>query len=627
MRFRLILVSAFMLALPVSSFGQIFSVSPQEPRSGTSITVTYDASAPGAALKGKSDVRGEAMLMNGSELPALVEFSMTETGGKWMGSFKLNDDRAGLVILRVVSGKDEDNCDGNAPSVLVYGDDGKPRMGANLLKGNFLAGGGILEFKHSRNYGEAKAAYAEEKSLYPDNWKVYPAEWGVMMRENRSDETKAKVRPALEQFYERFKVNDEAVSAALGWFAQTGQQERADSLKKAAIERNPKGPVAENDRKNAIFMERDPAKQADQIEQFLADFPQKGSTKDQLANMQVGALIRAKETDKALGLMDRKPNADLYNALAWDWIEKGENLEQAVEIAKRGVAVALAPDENLKPPYVSTAEWKNTNDHSAAAVLDTYGFGLFKLGRFSEAEEALQKAYTLAKGQEPDITERLLMACNKNGNFAKTMALGKSAVEQGKTTEQLIGYYKVAYEHIKGSDKGFDVVLGDARAAGAKDLKKKTLESRLSKPAVPFALKDLHGKMVRLADLKGKVVVIDFWATWCGPCKMSFPGLQKIYDKYRKNSSVKIFALNTWERVSGKEREDLVQKFIADNKYTFPVLYDDGFVDKYGVDGIPTKFVIDRKGKLAFKSVGFEGEDAMLKELAGQVELLLGEKP
>jgi hypothetical protein len=64
---------------------------------------------------------------------------------------------------------------------------------------------------------------------------------------------------------------------------------------------------------------------------------------------------------------------------------------------------------------------------------------------------------------------------------------------------------------------------------------------------------------------------------------------------------------------------------MADNKYTFPVLYDEGVVDKYGVDGIPTKFIIDRKGNLAFKSVGFNGADAMLGELTTQIDLLLAE--
>ncbi len=146
----------------------------------------------------------------------------------------------------------------------------------------------------------------------------------------------------------------------------------------------------------------------------------------------------------------------------------------------------------------------------------------------------------------------------------------------------------------------------------------------LSKPAVQFALKDLDGKDVKLAELKGKVVIVDFWATWCGPCKASFPYLQKVYDKYRSNQNVLILAVNTSEQKQGKERLDLVKQFMSDNKYTFPVLIDDqGVAQKFGVEGIPTKYVIDKQGTLRFESVGFGDGPRMITELTTQIEMLL----
>ncbi len=65
---------------------------------------------------------------------------------------------------------------------------------------------------------------------------------------------------------------------------------------------------------------------------------------------------------------------------------------------------------------------------------------------------------------------------------------------------------------------------------------------------------------------------------------------------------------------------------MADNKYTFPVLYDEGFVEKYGVEGIPTKFIIDKKGKIQFKSVGFNDGQKMMDEMTVEIEMLLGDK-
>jgi thiol-disulfide isomerase/thioredoxin len=617
---------AALLALPLMAFGQVFNVTPSQPVVGETVTLIYNASAPGATLKGKTGLRGEAMLMFDTDMPVLVQFPLARTGDRWTGSFVLSDERARLVLFRVVAGQDQDNGDGNVQDIMVCDKTGKALRGANLLRGSLFAGGGVMEFRHSRDYAAAHAAFANEKSLYPDNWRVYPSEWGVMMRENRTEETREKIKAALDQYCQAFKGNEDALAAALNWFDQTGQKERADSLRQAAIQAAPTGKVAEAARRTAIFTENDMAKRAALIEKFIADFPLNAESKKEMLGLQINSLVAAKETEKALALLEKLPDANMFNEIAWGWIEKGENLQQAVQIAKKGVDLALNPPASSKPSYYSDEMWKQQSEFSAAMVLDTYGYGLFQQGKFADAEAAMQQAYGLTKGESPDITERLLTAYNKNGKYDKTLEVGKNAVEQGKTTDKLIEQYRLAYKAVNGTEKGLDALLAHARASNVKATKEKTLKGRLDKPAIPFTLKDLSGKSVSLAALKGKVVVIDFWATWCGPCKASFPTLQKISDRYKNNPSVKIFAVNTSERSTGKEREDLVKKFIADNSYRFAVLFDEGFADKYGVEGIPTKFVIDKKGKLAFKSVGFGGAEEMMTELTGQIDLLLEEK-
>jgi thiol-disulfide isomerase/thioredoxin len=182
-----------------------------------------------------------------------------------------------------------------------------------------------------------------------------------------------------------------------------------------------------------------------------------------------------------------------------------------------------------------------------------------------------------------------------------------------------------AYSRVKGSDAGFEERLKEARDAARTELTARLRTQRGDKAAADFTLPALDGTQVSLAGLRGKVVIVDFWATWCGPCKMSFPTLQKVYEKYRGDDRVAILALDCWERVHGAEREQLVTKFLTDNKYTFPVLYDTSTVEKYGVTGIPTKFVIDREGRIAFTAIGFDGAEKMWDELTAQIDLLLGE--
>lgn len=118
-------------------------------------------------------------------------------------------------------------------------------------------------------------------------------------------------------------------------------------------------------------------------------------------------------------------------------------------------------------------------------------------------------------------------------------------------------------------------------------------------PAPNFELKDISGKKWRLEDLKGKIVILNFWASWCNECKEEKRSIQAYFNKNGTPEDLIYIA------VLYKDNPVVANELIKKDGYTFPVLIDDGVVSTiYGVKGVPETFLIDKKGILRHKILG-----------------------
>lgn len=123
--------------------------------------------------------------------------------------------------------------------------------------------------------------------------------------------------------------------------------------------------------------------------------------------------------------------------------------------------------------------------------------------------------------------------------------------------------------------------------------------------APDFTLNDLNGKPFSLSQTKGKVVILDFWATWCPPCRMEIPHFESLYNEYKdKGLEVVGVALD-------KGGASSVKPFVEENGVTYPVLIGNQDVAaRYGgIRGIPTTFLIDREGRIVEKYVGYTDKE------------------
>jgi peroxiredoxin len=259
---------------------------------------------------------------------------------------------------------------------------------------------------------------------------------------------------------------------------------------------------------------------------------------------------------------------------------------------------------------------------------DTYAYILFKEGRFDEALKYEQPVIDHSEYIDGDVYANYVQILGAVGQYAKAKEAAEKSIKMGKAIALTKEELKKDYIKLKGSDKGYDQYLASLEGASKEQTRTELAKTMVNKPAPVFALRDLDGKLITLKDLKGKVVIVDFWATWCGPCKASFPGMQMAVNKYKNDPNIKFLFIDTWE--TADNYLDEVKKFIADNKYSFHVLMDekggDGkqskVVSSFGVNGIPTKFIIDKNGHIRFMYVGYSGTpEKLVDEVTAMIDM------
>ncbi|HOT97895.1 MAG TPA: TlpA disulfide reductase family protein [bacterium] len=137
------------------------------------------------------------------------------------------------------------------------------------------------------------------------------------------------------------------------------------------------------------------------------------------------------------------------------------------------------------------------------------------------------------------------------------------------------------------------------------------------KKAPAFELMSTEGKKITLADYRGKVVIVDFWDTWCPPCRMEIPHFIELYSQY-KSKGFEMLGV-----VLGREGKQKVLDFIQSNKINYTNAYStDAFLDAYGpIDGIPTTFVIDQQGRIYKSYTGYRDKSVFEGDIKALLKL------
>lgn len=367
------------------------------------------------------------------------------------------------------------------------------------------------------------------------------------------------------------------------------------------------------------------------LEDYLKKFP-KSARRSEIENEIYKASVKLRDRNRAITyaekivaggetnvevltnlvtmLRERRGDGDLNKALT--------HADQLVKQFETFIASAA------KPKRISAAQWEERKQQGIASIYLVRGRVQTDLGNDDKARTDLMKSFNAARMAGAAITLAELAEKNKKTDEAIdyysqafVIALATNEEVDLKAIRRNLGdLYVVKQKSETGLGdrvlKAYDAYLKDREERAAK-LEQPNINQGVTNP-LAFRLTKLDGSRLEMASLRGKVVVINFWATWCGPCLTEMPLFEKVQAKYKDDREVVFLALST------DEDRELVPPHLKQYKFDLPVAYAEHLNDFFSVNSIPTTIILDSKGEIAFRQAGYNPRSDFVADLIERIE-------
>lgn len=601
---------------------QVLTIHPLKPESGDTVTVTYigDLAKPDTEISYFFNYMGENRFKN-EIIPS--EFQ----NNKITGRFKLPDTVL-YVSIKITNGKEFDNNRDKGYGFNVY-ENGKPK------KGTFFTQGAVSlynKYFFNAKVDTLKAIQLMEKEyqLHPDLKESTLPIYLSTLKLDKSKEAEA-VKLATEYYNKILETgkNDNFTERIVETIVGRDHQKR-DSLINEVIKKHPKGKAAL--RKQyidfyfmAMYLPDSALTRYNSIVENFSDIEPEMRT--QLTHSLITTyrgLLDYDNFEKHISKVnDPSFLAREYNEIAWKMATKDKDIDLAKKYSEKSLLNVDKMMEVKKPETTRIIFLRNK-----ANYLDTYAYILNKLGDTQGAVDNEVKSAELFNWENLGANENVVQYLVNNKQFEDALSKSENFIKDKYGSAKMDSLYKVAYIALNGDDNGLHQALENLKNAGNLSYIEELKKKMISMPAPDFSLKDDEGNTVRLSDFKGSVVILDFWASWCGPCIASFPAMLKAMNELKGEDVVFLF-INTQEYDNSDEKRlEAISKTLDDKFADFRVLIDEKNNDQflvgnlYNVKAIPVKFFIDKQGTLRYSSTGFESEEKLVKELKALVNVL-----
>jgi thiol-disulfide isomerase/thioredoxin len=361
------------------------------------------------------------------------------------------------------------------------------------------------------------------------------------------------------------------------------------------------------------------------LEAFLKEYPE-SSQRLQIYRALVEANLQLRDFPRAMEYAERmvalNPNDISNEVLTIQLLERYGDVpgdRRAVFYASRVIEHLDQAPASEKSPRLSAEEWAEARKHDKASLLIVRGRLYVKLGDLQNAQRDFEASYALvptatAADRLGEIAELKKDFSTAILQYARAFNLTdgtNGAPSRAEVRKKIGNVWRLAH----GSEDGLgDYLLRNFDDTLAATAPMRAARNAQAKEPYEFVLRKVSdGSAVPLSAAKGKILVLNFWATWCGPCRQLEPHFDRIAATYAGKSDVLFYALNC------DDDETLVQPYLEGVKTKTATLFADGLDHLLGVVSFPTTLILDRTGKIAFRVDGFD-PDGFEKSLREAVE-------
>src|SRR5271170_4672202 len=353
------------------------------------------------------------------------------------------------------------------------------------------------------------------------------------------------------------------------------------------------------------------------LEEFRKDYPE-SRQRPQIYRALVEASLQLRDSPRATDYAERlvaiSPEDMSMTLLAIQLLERNGDeaaLRRALNYSTRVLDFINNSSDSEKSPKVSREQWQAEQKRDKVNILVLRGRLAFKLHDNASAEKDFRASMALSPSAAAGEKLGEIAELNKDlpgaiREYAKAFALADAstsaaAANRREIRQKLGNVWRLAH----GSDQGLgDYILSSYDEVVTSSEAPKPKKNARAKEPYDFTLrKALDGSPFSVAEQKGKIIVLNFWATWCGPCREMEPHFERVAAQFQGVADIVFLAADC------DEDESLVPPYLQEEKPRTTVVFADGLDTLLSVRSFPTLVILDRKGKIAYRAEGFDPDD------------------